>query len=109
MIIGNNTNGGAKVLDVTKYMDKHPGGAEILMEFAGKNADDMFEDIGHSTEAREAMKDLIIGTVPGDAGAAPKTSRVPSGSEPASKGGLNPLAILALLVAILVGFYFSQK
>jgi cytochrome b involved in lipid metabolism len=64
VILGNSGNGGAKVCDITKYLNDHPGGAEIMLEFAGKNADDMFEDIGHSTEAREALKDLIIGECP---------------------------------------------
>jgi hypothetical protein len=27
----------------------------------GKNADDMFEDIGHSSEARQRLKEYIIG------------------------------------------------
>ena len=27
--------GGAKVCDVTKYLNDHPGGAEIMLEFAG--------------------------------------------------------------------------
>lgn len=62
-IVAGNNSGGAKVYDVSKYLDEHPGGAEILMEFAGKNADDMFEDIGHSTEARAKMKTLEIGVV----------------------------------------------
>ena len=29
------TTGGAKVYDVTKYLNDHPGGPEIMMEFAG--------------------------------------------------------------------------
>ena len=29
------------------------------MEFAGKDADDMFEDIGHSSEARNMMKKYL--------------------------------------------------
>jgi hypothetical protein len=28
--------GGAKVYDVTKYLSEHPGGPEIMMEFAGQ-------------------------------------------------------------------------
>jgi len=28
---------------------------------AGKNADDMFEDVGHSNEARSIMKKYLIG------------------------------------------------
>jgi len=38
------------VYDVTKYLDDHPGGSEIIVEYAGKDATDMFEDIGHSSE-----------------------------------------------------------
>ena len=49
--------------DVTSYLEEHPGGPEIIMEFAGKDADDMFEDIGHSKEARQAQKKLLIGSV----------------------------------------------
>ena len=33
-----NLSGGAKVYDITKYLNDHPGGPEIMMEFAGKNA-----------------------------------------------------------------------
>ena len=55
--------GGQKVYDVTKYLDEHPGGPEIIMEFAGKEADDMFEDVGHSNEAKRILKDFIVGTI----------------------------------------------
>lgn len=34
------------VYDVSKYLNDHPGGGEIMMEFAGKDADEMYEDIG---------------------------------------------------------------
>ena len=43
LIIGNERTGGAKVYDVTKYLDEHPGGDAVLLELAGKYADDMFE------------------------------------------------------------------
>lgn len=49
------------VYDMTKFLDSHPGGPEILLELAGNNADSLFEDIGHSSEARQFMKDLLIG------------------------------------------------
>lgn len=32
-----------------------------MMEFAGKNADDMFEDVGHSRSARSRLASLYIG------------------------------------------------
>mmetsp|Transcript_37680 Transcript_37680/g.84174 ORF Transcript_37680/g.84174 Transcript_37680/m.84174 type:complete len:94 (+) Transcript_37680:805-1086(+) len=50
IVIGNEKNGGPKVYDISKYLDDHPGGKEVMMDLAGKNADEMFEDIGHSNE-----------------------------------------------------------
>ena len=63
LIIGNERTGGAKVYDVTKYLDEHPGGDAVLLELAGKYADDMFEDIGHSTNARQQLKEFLVGTL----------------------------------------------
>mmetsp|Transcript_13202 Transcript_13202/g.37151 ORF Transcript_13202/g.37151 Transcript_13202/m.37151 type:complete len:136 (-) Transcript_13202:1793-2200(-) len=62
MIIGNDNNGGPKVYDVTRYLDDHPGGSEVLLDVAGQNADEFFEDIGHSTEARKELAKYLIGT-----------------------------------------------
>lgn len=49
------------VYDVTKFMEEHPGGEEVLLEQAGKHATEAFEDVGHSTDARELMKQYKIG------------------------------------------------
>mmetsp|Transcript_18977 Transcript_18977/g.28265 ORF Transcript_18977/g.28265 Transcript_18977/m.28265 type:complete len:105 (+) Transcript_18977:34-348(+) len=52
-----------KVYDVSQYMDEHPGG-DILLDGAGlEDATDLFEDVGHSDEAREEMKEFLIGTL----------------------------------------------
>lgn len=40
---------------------QHPGGEEVLLEQAGKEATEAFEDVGHSTDARELMKKYKIG------------------------------------------------
>ncbi|KAG2216148.1 hypothetical protein INT45_003774 [Circinella minor] len=42
-----------KVYDITKFVQEHPGGEEVLLDEAGKDATEAFEDIGHSDEARE--------------------------------------------------------
>ena len=34
------------------------------MEQAGKDSTESFEDVGHSTDARELMKDYLIGSLP---------------------------------------------
>ena len=35
----------------------------MLLELAGKYADDMFEDIGHSMNARQQLKEFLVGTL----------------------------------------------
>uniref|UniRef100_A0A8C2BJK5 Cytochrome b5 type B n=1 Tax=Cyprinus carpio TaxID=7962 RepID=A0A8C2BJK5_CYPCA len=38
----------------------HPGGEEVLMEQAGADATESFEDVGHSTDAREMLQQYYI-------------------------------------------------
>ncbi|CAM9675209.1 unnamed protein product [Choristocarpus tenellus] len=52
-----------KIYDVTKYLDDHPGGVEVMLEVGGEDATNMFEDIGHSQDARTEMKKFQIGTL----------------------------------------------
>ena len=42
-------------------MFQHPGGEEVLLDCAGNVATDQFEDVGHSSDARDIMKDYLIG------------------------------------------------
>ncbi|XP_064640287.1 cytochrome b5-like isoform X2 [Lineus longissimus] len=52
-----------RVYDVTKFLEEHPGGEEVLLELAGAFATESFEDVGHSADARELMKDYDIGSL----------------------------------------------
>ncbi|CAG9133684.1 hypothetical protein JYU34_010683 [Plutella xylostella] len=49
------------VYDVTKFLDEHPGGEEVLLEMAGKDASEPFEDVSHSSDARSLMKKYKVG------------------------------------------------
>lgn len=40
---------------------QHPGGEEVLIDKAGDEASEEFEDVGHSTDAREMMQEYLIG------------------------------------------------
>ncbi|XP_040978898.1 cytochrome b5 isoform X2 [Aquila chrysaetos chrysaetos] len=58
-----------RIYDVTKFLDEHPGGEEVLREQAGGDATENFEDVGHSTDARTLSEDFIIGELhPDDRG-----------------------------------------
>uniref|UniRef100_A0A182N698 Cytochrome b5 heme-binding domain-containing protein n=1 Tax=Anopheles dirus TaxID=7168 RepID=A0A182N698_9DIPT len=50
-----------KVYDVTKFLSEHPGGEEVLVEYAGKEATAEFDDVGHSSDAKEQMKQFLVG------------------------------------------------
>ncbi|XP_067854175.1 cytochrome b5 type B [Heptranchias perlo] len=50
-----------KVYDVTRFLEEHPGGEEVLFEQAGGDGTESFEDVGHSSDAREMLKQYFIG------------------------------------------------
>ncbi|XP_049903636.1 cytochrome b5 isoform X1 [Epinephelus moara] len=50
-----------KVYDITGFLEEHPGGEEVLLEQAGADATESFEDVGHSTDAREMLQQYFIG------------------------------------------------
>merc|ERR1712032_897258 len=50
-----------KVYDITKFLDEHPGGEEILIENAGTDSIESFEDVGHSSDAREMLEAYYMG------------------------------------------------
>ncbi|KAG0281556.1 hypothetical protein BGZ95_002364 [Linnemannia exigua] len=60
---------GGKVYDCTDFIDEHPGGEEVLIDEAGKDATESFEDVGHSDEAREIMYKMYVGEYEADASA----------------------------------------
>ncbi|ORY07127.1 cytochrome b5 [Basidiobolus meristosporus CBS 931.73] len=64
-----------KVYDVTKFLDEHPGGEEVILEQAGLDATEAFVDVGHSEDARNMLTDMLVGEMA--AGDSPKKTIVP--------------------------------
>ncbi|MCO5589662.1 hypothetical protein L7F22_043630 [Adiantum nelumboides] len=71
-----------KVYDVSKFMDEHPGGDEVLLSEAGRDGSDAFEDVGHSDDARALLPGMLKGDLEGaeqskssGGGSAPKVNQ----------------------------------
>lgn len=47
--------------NVTKFLEDHPGGKDIILEEAGKDVTDVFEEAAHSSEARDILPSLLVG------------------------------------------------
>lgn len=55
------------VYDVTEWHEDHPGGSEILLELAGKDATKLFAAVQHSPDAIEQRKSFVVGRLAADA------------------------------------------
>ncbi|KAJ5786510.1 Cytochrome b5 [Penicillium pulvis] len=55
-----------KIYDITKYIEDHPGGSAILIEVAGTDATEAFEETGHSDEARDELARYHVGDLPSE-------------------------------------------
>lgn len=42
---------------------EHSGGEEVMLDVAGQDATEAFEDVGHSDEARETLDQLYAGVL----------------------------------------------
>ncbi|XP_019768728.1 cytochrome b5 isoform X2 [Dendroctonus ponderosae] len=103
------------VYDVTTFLNEHPGGEEVLLEHAGKNATEAFEDVGHSTDARERMDEFKVGTLV----AAERTADIPKknttewsvpapdATESSLKSWIIPVAI-GLVATVAYRLYFMS-
>ncbi|KAL2258037.1 hypothetical protein VTK26DRAFT_8800 [Humicola hyalothermophila] len=105
-----------EIYDCTKFVDEHPGGEEVLLDIAGQDATEAFEDVGHSDEARETLAQLKVGKLkrsPGDP--KPKTP-VPGAVSPAANNasaglgvGLYAVVLIGGLIAYAAYQYLQQQ
>lgn len=104
--------------NVTKYLEDHPGGVDILLEVAGKDASQSYDDAGHSEDAAEIMSAFHVGTLKGGGGkpTTTKTVRVVIKDDPAppaaaasSSAGAAVGAALALASVATAAAYGLRK
>lgn len=95
-------NGG--VYDISRYIDEHPGGEEVVVDVAGTDATEPFEDIGHSDDAREILSGLLIGKVEGG------VVKPPTSTHTQTEEGGYPVGVIGaavVLLAVAVYFYVN--
>ncbi|KAF4974344.1 hypothetical protein FZEAL_8742 [Fusarium zealandicum] len=93
-----------KVYDCTKFLDEHPGGEEVMLDVAGQDGTEAFEDVGHSDEAREALDSLYVGELkrlPGDAG---PSRPVATSNQGSGKTDQNSFSLGLYAVVVVGGF-----
>jgi cytochrome b5 len=99
------------VYDVSNYLDEHPGGAEVMLDVAGQDADEFFEDIGHSKEARLELKKHYLGEFQMNAEAKAAMAAAARHKESASSSGGSMgvlLVVVVALVAMGLAYYRTQ-
>lgn len=93
---------------MTTYLDDHPGGAEVMLDVAGKDADEFFEDIGHSNDARDELKKHLIGVLKLTEEEKEKR-RLAAGKKSGGDGG-GGMGMIAVAVAIAgIGYYYYKQ
>ncbi|XP_057781054.1 cytochrome b5-like [Salvia miltiorrhiza] len=106
---------GGKVYDVTKFLDDHPGGDEVLLQSTGKDATDDFEDVGHSSTARAMLDEYYVGdidsaTIPSKATyTPPKQVQLNQDKSPGLVIRLLQILVPLLILGVAVGVRFYTK
>jgi len=96
-----------KVYDLTKFIDEHPGGDEVVLAEAGKDASEAFEDVGHSDEARALLSGMYVGDF--EQGGVLKTKAVPQATSIGVERPEGPSYVTYLFPLAFLGLYMAWR
>ncbi|CAN2389428.1 heme binding [Pristimantis euphronides] len=97
-----------RVYDITRFLEEHPGGEEVLFEQAGADATESFEDVGHSVDAREMLKQYYVGDLhPDDCQNSKKDVSISTSSNSSSSWSNWLIPTVAVLILGLMYRFYS--
>lgn len=74
---------GSKVYDITSFVEDHPGGGELVLEYAGKDVTEILRDPvshEHSESAYEILDDSLVGFIGAESSAKSANGSLANGS-----------------------------
>lgn len=106
-----------RVLDITPFLNEHPGGPDVVVSVSGRDCTHEFEDVGHTDSARRLGDKYIIGSLEGhdlvEAARLPTNKEVQESRERSSQGSsMNLFMLGTAALAGLAALYHtlsSQK
>jgi cytochrome b5 len=110
-----------KVYDVSRFLQEHPGGEEVLLETAGEDGTEAFEDIGHSDEARGTLEGFLVGDlvrqssdpvrrkIDTERDAANLEKRTDLGSRNTARTSTYVLVLVGLLASYVIYDFFQNR
>lgn len=84
-----------KVYDLTQFKDDHPGGKKKIMLVAGKDGTALFNQYGHTEDAKTIRQKYYIGELEGYVAEKPKTNWL--------------LVLLTILLAGFAIYFFTVE
>ncbi|OAL38637.1 hypothetical protein AYO20_01843 [Fonsecaea nubica] len=96
---------GDQVFDVTRFVEEHPGGEEVIMDCAGKDGTEAFDEVGHSNEAHDQLRELLIGSLDQVSADAVAKARLKSKVKDNPSSTLTLYSIIVAIVAAALAAY----
>lgn len=105
------------VYNVTEYVRDHPGGVDVLIDSAGKDATEGYDDVGHSEDADEILRSYAIG-IAADSSKARKakavklvqqTTPLPNSAQASPSSSATALKAVIASAAIAAPTYYASQ
>lgn len=99
-------------MDITPFLNEHPGGPDVIVSVSGKDCTQDFEDVGHTDSARRMAEKYVIGKLEGEEVnenlRIPTTKEVHDKKEKSSRSGsMNALVVLTAAAAVAFAAYHA--